>query len=105
MLFNARYFYNRNVVLLDADSCSGTAYCVFKAKQIGVGALTDIINQTRLAMRLDRYLEKRAETHGRKNIATEGEWNTAWDAADDARMHKNLTPELVDDVRIVLHKF
>lgn len=67
--------------------------------------MTDIINQTRLSMRLDSYLEKRTGTHSRKNIATEDEWNTVWDAADDARIHKNLTPELVDDVRIVLHKF
>jgi len=53
-------------------------------------------------MRLEQYLSD----YGKKNsdsLITK-EWDTAWQAADVARIANHLTPELVDDVRIELNK-
>jgi hypothetical protein len=66
--------------------------------------MSDNITQTRLAMRLDNYL---GEYTG-KNINIDNiwkkDWDAAWRTANLARTNSNLTPEIVDDVRIALHK-
>lgn len=58
----------------------------------------------RLSMRLDLYLRDYAGKNVRKDHFSREEWETAWQAADDARTNSTLTPELVDDVRIALKK-
>ncbi|HEU5378935.1 MAG TPA: hypothetical protein VFV38_26215 [Ktedonobacteraceae bacterium] len=66
--------------------------------------MNDTITQTRLAMRLDGYKSEYERKHVRKENTSCEEWNTAWKAADVARTHMRLTPELVDDVRQALKK-
>jgi hypothetical protein len=55
-------------------------------------------------MRLDAYLREYTEKHVRRNAHSKAEWNAVWHIAEVARTHNTLTPELVDDVRIVLKK-
>jgi hypothetical protein len=64
--------------------------------------MSDPITQNRLSMRLERYLSD----YTKKNIdpLSRKEWDTVWHVADVARTDNCLTPELVDDVRIVLDK-
>jgi hypothetical protein len=66
--------------------------------------MDDAITQMRLSIRLDNYLRD----YTGKNVSQEHlhrqEWNSAWKAADVARIASTLTPQLVDDVRIVLQK-
>ncbi len=66
--------------------------------------MNDTITQTRLSMRLERYLTDYAENNSRKDALSQVEWDTAWRVADVARTQNTLTPELVDDVRIALKK-
>lgn len=64
--------------------------------------MSDPITQNRLSMRLERYLSD----YTKKNVdpLSRKEWDTVWHVADVARTDNNLTPELVDDVRIALNK-
>ncbi len=66
--------------------------------------MSDTITQTRLSMRLERYLSDYTENNVRKDALSQVEWDTAWRVADVARTQNALTPELVDDVRIALNK-
>lgn len=66
--------------------------------------MNDIITQTRLALRLDSYMRDFKRKILRKDNLSREEWNIAWNAAEVARTNNNLTPELVDDVRIVVNK-
>jgi hypothetical protein len=67
--------------------------------------MSDTITQTRLSMRLDTYLREYAEKHIGNNNIRKKEWDVAWKVADMAHLNSNLTPEIVDDVRIALSKF
>ena len=62
--------------------------------------MNDTITQMRLSMRLDTYLMAYQEKIARNDHVPKPEWDTAWKAADAARTHASLTPELVDTVRI-----
>jgi hypothetical protein len=64
----------------------------------------EIITQTRLSMRLERYLSEYTNKNGSKDPLSREEWDRVWHVADVARIQKTLTPELVDDVRIALEK-
>jgi hypothetical protein len=66
--------------------------------------MSDIITQTRLSLRLERYLRDYEGRNVRKETLSREEWDTVWKAADVARTNNNLTPELVDDVRVALNK-
>jgi hypothetical protein len=66
--------------------------------------MSDTITQTRLSMRLDLYLSNYKVKDVRKDALSYEEWDTVWKAADVARTQNNLTPELVDNVRIALNK-
>jgi hypothetical protein len=66
--------------------------------------MSDTITQTRLSLRLDLYLRDYTKKNVRKDHLSREEWDTVWKAADVARTNNNLTPELVDDVRIALNK-
>lgn len=66
--------------------------------------MSDTITQTRLSMRLDIYLSEYTEKNVRNDNVRKKEWDAAWKIADFARAHSNLTPEIVDDVRMALHK-
>jgi len=66
--------------------------------------MSDIITQKRLSMRLDLYLSDYTGKKVKKETVSSAEWNKVWRGAEVARLHNNLTPELVDDVRIVLNK-
>lgn len=66
--------------------------------------MSDTITQTRLSIRLDRYLSDYTNKNIRKNTPSKAEWDTAWHVADVARTQNTLTPELVDDVRLALKK-
>jgi spermidine/putrescine-binding protein len=66
--------------------------------------MSDIITQTRLSLRLDTYLSNYKEKNVKKDNPAREEWDTVWKAADLARTNNNLTPELVDDVRLALNK-
>jgi hypothetical protein len=66
--------------------------------------MSDPITQMRLSMRLESYLSDYTHKNCRKDALYRDEWNTAWRVADVARTENNLTPELVDDVRIVLKR-
>ena len=61
------------------------------------------ITQLRLSMRLDLYLSDYTGKKVKKEAIFSAEWNKVWRRADVARLQNNLTPELVDDVRIVLN--
>ena len=66
--------------------------------------MSDTITQTRLSMRLDMYMSNYKEMKLRKETLSSETWDTVWKAAEVARIQNNLTPELVDDVRIALNK-
>jgi hypothetical protein len=54
-------------------------------------------------MRLDLYLSEYTGKNVKKETLSSAEWNKVWRIADVARLQNNLTPELVDDVRVVLN--
>lgn len=66
--------------------------------------MNDTITQTRLSMRLDAYLREYTGKKVSKDHLYSEEWDIVWQVADFARTKSTLTPELVDDVRIVLKK-
>jgi hypothetical protein len=66
--------------------------------------MSDTITQQRLSMRLDLYLSEYTGKKVNKETLYSAEWNKVWRVANVARLHNKLTPELVDDVRIVLYK-
>jgi hypothetical protein len=66
--------------------------------------MNDTITQARLSLRLDAYLSNYKKKNVRKDNPSREEWDTVWEAADVARTENNLTPELVDNVRLVLNK-
>lgn len=66
--------------------------------------MIDTITQTRLAMRLDLYLSAYTQKNVQKHTLQREEWETVWHVAETARTQQTLTPELVDDVRVALHK-
>ena len=66
--------------------------------------MNDPITQTRLSMRLDRYLSDYADKNVKKDNPCRKEWDAIAREADIARINHNLTPEIIDDVRIALNK-
>jgi hypothetical protein len=66
--------------------------------------MSDTITQQRLSMRLELYLSDYTGKKVNKDTLYSAEWNKVWRVANVARLHNTLTPELVDDVRIVLYK-
>jgi hypothetical protein len=66
--------------------------------------MSDSITQTRLAMRLDNYLSAYTGKNVRNDNLGKKEWDAVWKMAAIARANSNLTPEIVDDVRIALNK-
>jgi len=66
--------------------------------------MSDSITQMRLSMRLESYLSDYTKKNSRKDTLYKKEWDTVWHVADVARTDNHLTPEIVDDVRIVLSK-
>jgi hypothetical protein len=66
--------------------------------------MSDIITQKRLSLRLDIYLSDYTGKKVKKDKFYSAEWNKVWRVANVARLQNTLTPELVDDVRVVLHK-
>lgn len=67
--------------------------------------MSDTITQRRLSLRLDMYMSDYNRKDIRKNNFLRKEWDTVWKAANAARTENELTPELVDDVRIALNTF
>jgi hypothetical protein len=65
--------------------------------------MSDIITQKRLSMRLDIYLSDYTGKKVKKETRSSAEWKKVWRVANVARLHNTLTPELVDDVRVVLN--
>jgi hypothetical protein len=65
--------------------------------------MSDSITQQRLSMRLDLYLSEYTRKKVKKETLNSAEWKKVWRRADVARLQHTLTPELVDDVRMVLH--
>jgi hypothetical protein len=65
--------------------------------------MSDTITQMRLSMRLDLYLSDYTGKKVNKDTLYSAEWDKVWRVADVARLQNTLTPELVDDVRVVLH--
>jgi hypothetical protein len=66
--------------------------------------MSDTITQTRLSMRLDIYLGNYTGKNVRNDNLYKKEWDAVWEIADSARINSNLTPEIVDDVRMTLNK-
>jgi hypothetical protein len=66
--------------------------------------MSDTITQTRLSMRLDNYLREYTGRSVKTDTMRKQEWDVAWKAAELARANSNLTPEIVDDVRVALNK-
>ena len=66
--------------------------------------MNDTITQSRLSLRLERYLDDFKRKNPGKEHPFREEWETVWNAAEAARLKSILTPELVDDVRIVVMK-
>ncbi len=66
--------------------------------------MSDSITQMRLSQRLEAYLSEYTRKNIKKDTLSREEWETVWHVADVARTANDLTPELVDDVRIVLKK-
>jgi len=64
----------------------------------------DPITQARLAMRLDRYLNDYTARKVKEDNPYREKWHAVSQEADIARVNNNLTPELIDDVRIALNK-
>jgi hypothetical protein len=65
--------------------------------------MSDIITQKRLSKRLEIYLSDYTGKKVKKETLSSAEWHKVWRVADIARLQNNPTPELVDDVRVVLH--
>jgi hypothetical protein len=66
--------------------------------------MSDTITQTRLSMRLDIYLSDYRGKHIGNDHLWKKEWDAAWEIAAIARANSELTPAIVDDVRIALNK-
>jgi hypothetical protein len=66
--------------------------------------MSDNITQQRLSMRLDTYLSDYTGKKVKKEQLYSAEWDQVWKVAHVARQQNTLTPELVDDVRVVLNK-
>jgi hypothetical protein len=66
--------------------------------------MSDTITQMRLSLRLDRYLNDYQEKIARNDTISRYEWDSVWKVADAARIRNSLTPEIVDNVRIVYDK-
>lgn len=66
--------------------------------------MSDPITQMRLSLRLDKYISDFKQKNLGKDDLSREEWDTARNAAEAARTNSNLTPQLIDDVRIVVHK-
>ncbi len=66
--------------------------------------MSDSITQMRLSQRLESYLSQYTKKSIGKATLYREEWDTVWHVADVARTANDLTPELVDDVRIALNK-
>ncbi len=62
------------------------------------------ITQMRLAMRLDTYQRDYASKNVKEDNLHGQEWDELWQVAVLARTNNDLTPEIVDDVRVALHK-
>ena len=54
--------------------------------------MSDVITQTRLAMRLDAYLREYTGKNARKDVLSKAEWDRVWRVADVARTQNTLTP-------------
>ncbi|HET8841329.1 MAG TPA: hypothetical protein VFN35_07665 [Ktedonobacteraceae bacterium] len=67
--------------------------------------MSDTITQTRLSLRLDSYLSEYRGMNISNDHLGKKEWDTAWQIAAIARANGELTPAMVDDVRLVLNKF
>jgi hypothetical protein len=65
--------------------------------------MSDSITQQRLSMCLDLYLSDYTGKKVKKETLSSTEWKKVWRVANVARLQNTLTPELVDDVRVVLH--
>lgn len=66
--------------------------------------ISDPITQMRLSMRLESYLSEYTQKNTNKDALDKDEWDTVWRVANGARTENTLTPEIVDDVRIVLKR-
>jgi len=66
--------------------------------------MSDTITQMRLSLRLDRYLNDYQEKIARNDTISRYEWDRVWKVAEAARIRNSLTPEIVDNVRIVYDK-
>jgi hypothetical protein len=66
--------------------------------------MSDTITQTRLSLRLESYMSDFRHKNPGKDHFLRREWDAAWQTAEAARMKNALTPELDDDVRIVVKK-
>ncbi len=64
----------------------------------------DPITQARLAMRIDRYTNEYTARSIKEDNPSRANWHAVLQKADSARVNNNLTPEMVDDVRIALNK-
>ena len=67
--------------------------------------MSDSITQMRLSMRLDGYLSEYTKKNAIEEISSREEWDRVWHIADVARIENELTPQLVDNVRVVLKNF
>ena len=66
--------------------------------------MNDPITQARLSMRVDRYIEDYTAKNIKKDNPYEANWRAVLQKADTARVNNDLTPEIVDDVRLALNK-
>ncbi len=64
----------------------------------------DPITQARLSMRLARYMNDYTARNVKDDNPYREQWYAISQEADLARVKNSLTPELIDDVRIALHK-
>ncbi|GCE21289.1 hypothetical protein [Dictyobacter kobayashii] len=64
----------------------------------------DPITQMRLTIRLERYLSDYAKKKVQKDAPYREEWDRAWHVAEMARANNDLTPVVLDDVRLALNK-
>jgi len=63
-------------------------------------------NHTNAAFHAPGYLSERFKgKHIENDNIWKKEWDTAWEIAALARANSELTPVIVDDVRVVLNKF
>lgn len=66
--------------------------------------MNDTITQARLSLRLDTYLSDYRGKNVENDNLWKKEWDAAWKIAAIARANGQLTPAIVDDVRIALNK-